>query len=183
MGRAGPDVAGAIEAAPEEDRDTNRGEKRLIENGEEDEEITKRRKILEEARELDAESEEDSSDERYIVSESIANFSDSSESEDEDDTAALYAELAKIKAERAAEKARQEAEAEAKAQDDRDLAMATGNPLLNTGPKDFSVKRRWDDDVIFKNQARGVDDKPKNRFVNDMLRSDFHRKFLNKCVK
>ena len=114
---------------------------------------------------------------------SFSDDSDSSESEDEDDTAALYAELAKIKAERAAEKTRQEAEAETKNRDERDRAMATGNPLLNTGPKDFTVKRRWDDDVIFKNQARGVDDKPKNRFVNDMLRSDFHRKFLNKYVK
>ncbi|CAG8461687.1 24341_t:CDS:2 [Dentiscutata erythropus] len=55
-----------------------------------------------------------------------------------------------------------------------------GNPLLR---KDFSVKRRWDDDVIFKNQARGVDDKPKKRFINDTLRSDFHRKFMNKYVK
>jgi protein CWC15 len=112
-----------------------------------------------------------------------ANDSDSSESEDEDDTAALYAELAKIRAERAAEKAQQEAEAQAKDRDERDHAMASGNPLLNTGPKDFTVKRRWDDDVIFKNQTRGVDDKPKNRFVNDMLRSDFHRKFLNKYVR
>lgn len=40
-----------------------------------------------------------------------------------------------------------------------------GNPLLN--PKaDFNVKRRWDDDVIFKNQARGTDDKKKKEFVN-----------------
>jgi protein CWC15 len=109
--------------------------------------------------------------------------SDSSESEDEDDTAALYAELAKIKAERAAEKAKQEAEAEAERQDEQDRTMERGNPLLNQGSKDFTVKRRWDDDVIFKNQARGVDDKPKNRFVNDMLRSDFHKKFLNKYIK
>ena len=109
--------------------------------------------------------------------------SDSSESEDEDDTAALYAELAKIRAERAAEKARQEADQREKDQEERGRAMAMGNPLLNSGPKDFTVKRRWDDDVIFKNQARGVDEKPKNRFVNDMLRSDFHRKFLNKYVR
>ena len=139
---------------------------------------------MEEARELDAESEEGDSDERYENPYCpLADDSDSSESEDEDDTAALYAELAKIKAERAAEKARQEAEAEAEVRDERDRALATGNPLLNSGPKDFTVKRRWDDDVIFKNQARGVDEKPKNRFVNDMLRSDFHRKFLNKYVK
>ncbi|CAI2180614.1 16152_t:CDS:2, partial [Funneliformis geosporum] len=44
-----------------------------------------------------------------------------------------------------------------------------GNPILI---KVFSVKRRWDDDVIFKNQARGVDDRSKKRFINDTLRSD-----------
>jgi protein CWC15 len=93
------------------------------------------------------------------------------------------AELAKIKAERAAEKTRQDAEAEEQSRNERDSLMAKGNPLLNAGPKDFNVRRRWDDDVIFKNQTRGVDEKPKNRFVNDMLRSDFHRKFLNKYVK
>jgi protein CWC15 len=154
----------------------------LLEDTQEDEELIKRRKVLEETRELDAESEDDT-DERYGLQQRFLNNSDSSESEDEDDTAALYAELAKIKAERATEKAKQEAEAAAKQQDEKDKQMAGGNPLLNTGPKDFTVKRRWDDDVIFKNQARGVDNKPKNRFVNDMLRSDFHRKFLNKYVK
>lgn len=113
----------------------------------------------------------------------MCSYKSSSESDDEDDTAALYAELQKIKAERASEKAKQEAEAEGKMRDERDREIATGNPLLNTGSKDFTVRRRWDDDVIFKNQARGVDEKPKNRFINDMLRSDFHRKFLNKYVK
>jgi len=52
--------------------------------------------------------------------------------------------------------------------------------LLN--PKsaaDFNVKRRWDDDVIFKNQARGADERGKKKeFVNDLLRSDFHKKFM-----
>jgi Cwf15/Cwc15 cell cycle control protein len=28
------------------------------------------------------------------------------------------------------------------------------------------VKRRWDDDVIFKNQARGTEQKGKKEFVN-----------------
>jgi protein CWC15 len=41
------------------------------------------------------------------------------------------------------------------------------------------MKRRWDDDVVFKNQARGTDDKNKKKeFINDMLRSDFHKKFM-----
>ncbi|KAJ2869278.1 complexed with cef1p, partial [Coemansia asiatica] len=54
------------------------------------------------------------------------------------------------------------------------------NPLL--GENDFSVKRRWDEDVVFRNQARGDNGKPKKRFVNDMLRSDFHRKFMKKYI-
>jgi protein CWC15 len=158
--------------------------KRFLEDVDDEDEVSKRRKILEDSKELDQESELDEDDERYVVLNGWwTNFSDDSESEDEDDTAALYAELQKIKTERAAEKAKQEAEVAAKDQEERDRTLATGNPLLNSGPKDFNVKRRWDEDVIFKNQARGVDEKPKNRFINDMLRSDFHKKFLNKYVK
>ena len=57
---------------------------------------------------------------------------------------------------------------------------------------------RWDDDVVFKNCAR--QDKPKvgfyfsislfqphatqtHEFVNDSLRTDFHRKFMSKYIK
>lgn len=44
------------------------------------------------------------------------------------------------------------------------------------------VVRRWDDDVVFKNQSR---DEPtlKKRFVNDVTRSDFHRSFMKKYIK
>lgn len=43
---------------------------------------------------------------------------------------------------------------------------------------------RWDDDVVFKNCAKGVDDARKEkRFVNDTLRSEFHKKFMEKYVK
>lgn len=49
-----------------------------------------------------------------------------------------------------------------------------------TGLFTFSIS--WDDDVIFKNQARGTEDRSKKRFVNDMLRSDFHRRFLTKYI-
>ncbi len=41
---------------------------------------------------------------------------------------------------------------------------------------------RWDDDVVFKNQARG-ELKTAKRFINDTIRNDFHRKFLNKYMK
>jgi protein CWC15 len=44
------------------------------------------------------------------------------------------------------------------------------------------VKRRWDDDVVFKNQARD-EPQPKKRFINDAIRSDFHRNFLRKYIR
>jgi protein CWC15 len=94
----------------------------------------------------------------------------------------------------------QDAEANAKNAVDREAEIATGNPLLNlqaalgqtpgtpgtlgstaTSTATFAVKRRWDDDLIFKNQAAGIDDKPKKgEFVNDLLRSEFHKKFMLK---
>jgi protein CWC15 len=45
-----------------------------------------------------------------------------------------------------------------------------------------AVKRRWNDDVVFKNQAK---DEPevKKRFINDTVRSDFHRSFMKKYIK
>ena len=56
------------------------------------------------------------------------------------------------------ERAKEEQEAK-----ERDIAL--GNPLLNK--QDFNMKRRWDDDVVFKNQARGTEEKGKKKeFVN-----------------
>ena len=46
----------------------------------------------------------------------------------------------------------------------------------------FGVKRRWDDDVIFKNQARGVSETPKREFVNDLLRTEFHKRFMKSVL-
>jgi hypothetical protein len=62
----------------------------------------------------------------------------------------------------------------------KESELVRGNPLLN--PTSFTVKRRWDDDVVFKNQARG-ELKTAKRFINDTIRNDFHRKFLNKYMK
>ena len=46
----------------------------------------------------------------------------------------------------------------------------------------MQVKRRWDDDVVFRNQERG-EPKLQKRFVNDTIRNDFHRRFLNRYIK
>lgn len=44
----------------------------------------------------------------------------------------------------------------------------------------FSLTKRWYEDTVFKNQAKRVDEK--KSYVNDNIRSEFHRKFINKYV-
>jgi protein CWC15 len=123
-----------------------------LENGEagnEEDPEAKRRRILEETRDIDAESEDDDEDDS----------SDDDSDDDEDETAELQRELEKIKRERAEKreqevrssipeapltwltqrKQEQEKTAAEEAAREKDIAM--GNPLLN--PKtDFNVKRR-----------------------------------------
>lgn len=128
-------------------------------DGGEDEEDpeAKRRRILEETRDIDADSEEDDDDDD--------DSDDSSDEDSDDEEAELQRELEKIKAERAAKKQREEEERAAREQDEREKDIALGNPLLNK--QNFNMKRRWDDDVVFKNQARGTDEKGKKKeFVN-----------------
>lgn len=62
----------------------------------------------------------------------------------------------------------------------REEIALKGNPLLNS---DFTVKRRWDDDVIFRNQAKNEPKSRKKRFINDTIRSDFHLDFMKRYFK
>ncbi|RDL38153.1 uncharacterized protein BP5553_05586 [Venustampulla echinocandica] len=140
--------------------------------GEDEDPEAKRRRILEETRDIDADSEDDDEDDS----------SEDDSDDDEDETAELQRELEKIKRERAEKREQEEREKAAAEEAEKEHDIALGNPLLN--PKsDFNVKRRWDDDVIFKNQARGTDDKGKKEFINDLLRSDFHKRFMSKYVR
>ncbi|RCN36137.1 Cwf15/Cwc15 cell cycle control protein [Ancylostoma caninum] len=116
----------------------------------------------------------------------------SDDDSDEDDTAALMAELERIKKERAAEKAAREEEEKKREEKIRLDNILAGNPLLNVSEPgssssnggDFKVKRRWDDDVVFKNCAKGIDERKKeSSFINDAIRSEFHRKFMDKYIK
>lgn len=204
---AGPDdqgpVAGLIEAAPtlltdREAADIKR-KKALAQLGtldaDDEEQITggdaghgkgKGRATSEEVAQQDREQGQDEDDEEE----------ESSDDDDEDETAELLRELEKIKRERAEEKAKAEMEKAASDYISREEEIATGNPLLNLqsalnipaspapsmtssmGSSSFGVKRRWDDDVIFKNQARGTSQTPRKEFVNDLLRTEFHKRFM-----
>lgn len=116
-----------------------------------------------------------------------------SESDEEDDTATLLAELNKIKQERLQEEARIDQEKKQEEERIRMENILSGNPLINYAPgtaatasknlgTDLKVKRRWDDDVVFKNCARSEPEK-KTHFINDSLRNEFHKKFMDKYIK
>ena len=129
---------------------------------------------------------------------------DDDDSDDED--AELARELDLIRREREEAKLRA-AQAEAAEAEAAATASLAANPLLphlsgagaGAGPtfgQDTlfggggagaagGVKRRWDDDVVFKNQAKGLDmtQRNKKRFINDTIRSDFHRAFIGRYVK
>ncbi|KLO09716.1 Cwf15/Cwc15 cell cycle control protein [Schizopora paradoxa] len=192
-----PSSSLAIESAPEQA----------------DDEANKRRKMLQQALELDKDDDDDEDedeDEKKNGSgeggskgkedgsgdeDKDDDDDEDDEDEDEDDTAELLRELEKIKRERAEEKERLEREQSAATAQAREAEIATSNPLLNlaaalgqstgvntTVPGTFAVKRRWDDDLIFKNQALN-DNKPSGGFVNDLLRTEFHKKFMAKFIK
>ncbi|SJX64912.1 related to cell cycle control protein cwf15 [Sporisorium reilianum f. sp. reilianum] len=141
--------------------------------------------------------DDDSDDDDAHSSDSASDSATDSESEDEQTL--LLRELEKIKAERAAEKQRLAALASSSATASEHDEIARGNPLLNlqnafsssstpsTSKNDapeFGVKKRWDHDVIFKNQAEAAGNgSAKGGFVNDLTRSEFHKKFINRYIK
>mmetsp|Transcript_20005 Transcript_20005/g.29593 ORF Transcript_20005/g.29593 Transcript_20005/m.29593 type:complete len:231 (+) Transcript_20005:53-745(+) len=127
--------------------------------------------ILSKAKKYDDRDDEDSE----------SDFSDSSDDDSDDEEEALKLELEKIRKEREEARALKEAEeAEINEKMAQEAAM-TGNVLLNISEGTSQVKRRWNDDVVFKGQAR-TEPEIKKRFINDTIRSDFHRSFLKKYI-
>lgn len=111
---------------------------------------------------------------------------EASDSDDSDDEAVLFAELERIRRERAEEELRKQQERQEQEERIRMENIISGNPLLNlaAAPKaDMKVKKRWDDDVVFKNCAASEPDKTEKSFINDSLRSEFHKRFMEKYVK
>jgi protein CWC15 len=115
-----------------------------------------------------------------------ASDSDDDSDDDDDDEEALQAELAKIRAERETVKQNAEQEAAAEENEKNEHAALLGNPLLNGNIADdtnnLGKRRRWNDDVVFRNQAKG-EPVPKKRFINDTVRNDFHKRFLHKFMR
>lgn len=102
--------------------------------------------------------------------------SDFTDEDDEDDPEELMAELNRIKQERLAEE--EERERESREREDK-VRSSYDDDNAST----FSVKRRWDEDVPFKNCSRDAPDPKKKLYVNDTLRQEFHKRFMDKYIR
>ena len=90
-------------------------------------------------------------------------------------------EFGKIKKEREEEQKKKETERLEEQKQKQREDILKGNPIYNS--TSYSLKKRWTEDTVFKNQARVLPKDKQNRFVNDIIRSDFHRKFLAKYIQ
>jgi protein CWC15 len=122
--------------------------------------------------------------------------------DDDDSDVELERELERIRKEREEEALRKKKEEEERLAKEETFELLTSNPLLRpvfdkneengddtssvysdaSSISSIGLKRKWDEDTVFKNQAR---DEPqtKKRFINDTIRSDFHKRFLEKYIK
>lgn len=102
--------------------------------------------------------------------------------DDEDDELELQRELLRIKSERATQQSKKEAEEREEMERMKTESAVKGNPLLDLdGSGDSKIKRKWNDDVVFRNQTKN-EPESKKRFINDTIRNDFHRSFLKKFM-
>uniref|UniRef100_A0A7S3DG53 Cwf15/Cwc15 cell cycle control protein n=1 Tax=Palpitomonas bilix TaxID=652834 RepID=A0A7S3DG53_9EUKA len=117
--------------------------------------------------------------------EEFENDSDEDDSDEENEANELMKELQKIRQEREMEKEKQRMKEEAEKEAQTQNEVMSSNPLLNLGGEDkgFKMEKKWYDDVVFRNQAKGAPEKATKRFINDTIRSDFHRKFLDRYIK
>ncbi|GBG34236.1 Protein CWC15-like [Hondaea fermentalgiana] len=181
-------------ADAEKDMDTGAGvrEKRIISEGKDGGggAKEKRKEEEEEGDEDDDLAQFDDKDDEVSSASEDENGADDNDDDDDDDSDSdsddeeeLARELERIKKERQEEAARKQAEEEeisAKAR--RQEAMLSDSASIASGATaSTTLKRRWDADVVFQNQARG-EQAPKKRFINDTLRNDFHRAFLKKYI-
>ena len=113
------------------------------------------------------------------------------EDDEEDDAEELRRELERLRREKEAEKQRRQREADLLAEQQQKDSAVKNNPLLvghlgeggggSGAPATF--KRHFGDDTVFSNTHSGeTDHLKKARFINDAVRSDFHRRFLARFV-
>ncbi|KAG7882877.1 hypothetical protein KL937_000050 [Ogataea polymorpha] len=139
-----------------QNRAKNEGENE--ENQPEIDELERSKQLLLETKDINTDSESQSESE-----------SEEEEDEEEDEDAELLRELEKIKREKEARQAKQKEEELAR-------RAASSNPLVQFSD---SVHKSWRSTTFRRKEKASRQDS----YVNDMLRSDFHKRFMDKYVK
>jgi len=85
-------------------------------------------------------------------------------SDDEDETNELQKQLDKIRKEREEKEERLKKEREKAELEKQVEGLMKSNPLLNPDKDDFTIKKKWNEDVVFRNQARTQPKQKKNPF-------------------
>mmetsp|Transcript_48574 Transcript_48574/g.56070 ORF Transcript_48574/g.56070 Transcript_48574/m.56070 type:complete len:265 (-) Transcript_48574:162-956(-) len=134
---------------------------------------------------------EDEDDEDFMKSDDSKSQSKSSQKSDEEkdddneddsddsDNERLLLEYERVKKEREEEQKRKDKERLEAIETQRRDEIMGANPLINN--LEYSLKKKWFEDTVFKNQTK-TEPKEKKRFINDTVRSDFHKKFMNKYI-
>eukprot|EP00917_Polyrhabdina_sp_WS-2016_P013458 GHVP01029572.1.p2 GENE.GHVP01029572.1~~GHVP01029572.1.p2 ORF type:complete len:218 (-),score=53.68 GHVP01029572.1:64-717(-) len=103
------------------------------------------------------------------------------DSESDDEDSQLMRELELIKKERRLEVERLAALQDQKEKEKDKLGIMKDNPIIAA---DVTIRKAWDQDTVFKNQAKDLERKSDNKtFINDAVRSEFHKKFMQKYIK
>ncbi len=140
-----------------------------IEDGEAESYEDRMERVAKETKDLDdsSDEEEDQEDEE--------SESESDEDDESDDDAELLKELEKIRKERAQAQLQKQLK-------EKEESAINSNPLLSNN-NSTGVRKNWRQDKVFNYKNNQEKHKTDDGFVNDLLRSDFHQKFLNKYVK
>ena len=114
---------------------------------------------------------------------------DDDDDDEEDDAEELRQELERLRKEKEAEKQRRQREVESLVERQQRETATKNNPLLvghlgeGGGSGSTNFKRNFGDDTVFSNTHSGEAERSKKaRFINDAVRSDFHRRFLARFI-
>jgi protein CWC15 len=118
----------------------------------------RRQRVLEETKDLDA-------------SDSDSDTGDSDEESDSDSDDELLRELAKLKEEKLQKEKEQQQRAQERALAQQDSQQQQQQP----------VKKSWRQSVFKNNAGQGQD--KNGEYVNDLLKSQFHQRFMDKHVR
>ncbi|CCF75312.2 protein CWC15 [Babesia microti strain RI] len=102
----------------------------------------------------------------------FTNYSDD-DKEDSDEEQELLKELSKIK---------QEKEESQRKREELSNADAKRQKILSANPILSGVLKSWDQDVVFKNHEKEEKSVRNKDYINDTVRSEFHKKFLEKYI-